>query len=259
MGGLFGDDATAATDTTPTARVSSASPSVQPRAAAVVPGGSSSPSAAASASPSTSTSASPSPSPAPSGEQYVVASSTGEDLRVRAAPGLDAQPITVLPNGTVVQVLGAGQQRNGYTWVQIRANDVTGWCILEGLTRQTAAASAAPPVSPSEPSTAPTPSPAPTSSPQPSPTLSPAQPSAAPSSSAAPSGVGPRYVVATNTGQNLVVRAGPGTATQRVASLANGSVVEATGASQQAEGSTWLQIRSGNVQGWVIAGAVRQQ
>jgi uncharacterized protein YraI len=66
-------------------------------------------------------------------------------------------------------------------------------------------------------------------------------------------------VVATNTGQNLVVRAGPGTATQRVASLANGTVVEAIGAAQPAEGSNWLPIRVGDVQGWVIAGAVRQQ
>jgi uncharacterized protein YraI len=57
----------------------------------------------------------------------------------------------------------------------------------------------------------------------------------------------------------LVVRAGPGTATQRVTSLANGTVVEALGATQQAEGSTWLLIRAGDVQGWVIAGAVRQQ
>jgi len=249
LGGLFGDDATAAVGTTPTARVGNASPSVRPSAAAVVP--STSPSAAVS--PSTAASASPSPSasPAPSGEQYVVASSTGENLRVRAGPGLSAQLITALPNGTAVQVIGAGQPQDNYTWVQIRANGVEGWCILEGLTRQTAAASSAPSASPSASS----PSTAASSSPQPSPTPSPAPPSASP----ALSGGGPRYVVATNTGENLVVRAGPGTATQRVTSLPNGTVVEAIGAAQQAEGSTWLPIRAGDVQGWVIAGAVRQQ
>ncbi len=252
VGSVFGDDATAAATTTPTARVSNASPSVQPSAAGVVPSAPPSvvvsPSAAASASPS------PSASPAPSGEQYVVASSTGEDLRVRARPGIAAPLITALPNGTAVQVVGAGQPQDGYTWVPIRSGDLEGWCILEGLARQTAA-SPAPSAPPSPEPAAPSPSSAPTTSPQPSPSPSPAPPSASP----APSGGGPRYVVATNTGQNLVVRAGPGTATQRVASLANGTVVEAIGAAQPAEGSNWLPIRVGDVQGWVIAGAVRQQ
>lgn len=67
-------------------------------------------------------------------EQYVVATSTGEPLSVRVAPGTTATRITSLPNGTVVEVIGSGQPQDGYTWVPIQTGDVHGWCIREALT-----------------------------------------------------------------------------------------------------------------------------
>jgi len=252
-----GDDAATvgATTTATTADTQSAAPLAPASVVAVAPSTSASPS------PSPSPSPLPSASPSPGGGRYVVASTTGQNLRVRAGPGTSAQPITTLPNGTVVDVVSAGQQQNGYTWVQIRSGSITGWCILEGLQQQSATASATPSASaaPSAPASAvpsSSASPLPSTSPQPS-----ALPQASPTSAASvvpvPSGTGQQYVVATITGEQLVVRNNPGG--DRITSIPNGTVVEVTGPAQAAGGNNWLQIRVANVQGWVIAGGIRRQ
>ena len=182
-----------------------------------------------------------------------MASTTGQNLRVRVSPGTNAQVVATLPNGTVVDVVGAGQQQDDYTWVPIQSGTVQGWCILEGLAQQNAGASAAPSARASaapSPSAPPSAAPSPSASPQPSPT---------PAASAVPvpSGTGEQYVVATVTGDQLVVRNAPGG--ERITSLPNGTVVTVTGSAQASGGNNWLPIRVGNVQGWVIAGGIRRQ
>jgi len=41
-------------------------------------------------------------------------------LRVRSGPGTNFDPVTTLPVGTVVEIIGGPQRANTYTWWQIR-------------------------------------------------------------------------------------------------------------------------------------------
>ena len=236
----FGDPATTADATATPTDEGSPEPEESPDEVVVA-------SPTPSPSPSPEATPAPSPSPEPAGDLYVVATSTGQNLVVRDGPGTSSQRITTLPNGTVVEVIGPGQEQDGYTWVPIRIDDVEGWSILEGLEQQTAAAS--PP--PAQPTPAPQPTPEPTAAPTPEPTPVPAEP--------VPDGPGQRAVVATITGQQLVVRSGPGTSTARVGSLPNGTVVEIVGPAQSVGGRPWVPIRGGGLEGWVVEGGLRRQ
>lgn len=71
--------------------------------------------------------------PAASGDAYVVAARGSASVRVRSGPGTSFNQVASLPNGTIVQVISPPQAADNYNWVQIRADGVEGWCILEAL------------------------------------------------------------------------------------------------------------------------------
>ncbi len=59
----------------------------------------------------------------------------------------------------------------------------------------------------------------------------------------------------TNTEQNAAIRSGAGKSFQQIASLKNGTKVNATGKFQKADGRNWAEIDS-PVKGWVAASII---
>lgn len=70
---------------------------------------------------------------------------------------------------------------------------------------------------------------------------------------------GPTLVVATNNGQSLVVRSGPGRSFPRITSLRPGTTVVVLEGPQAADGFNWVRIRAGDVEGWCVREALREQ
>ena len=63
---------------------------------------------------------------------------------------------------------------------------------------------------------------------------------------------GVKRIVDTGTSQNAAVRDGAGKGYEQIASLKNGTVVNATGKFREADGRNWAQIDS-PVDGWIAA------
>ena len=70
----------------------------------------------------------PEPTPTPTTSTYVVKTNTGVPLRLRAAPNTKSAVLTLIPNGTKVEVNGTS---NG--WAHTAYNGFTGWASLTYL------------------------------------------------------------------------------------------------------------------------------
>jgi len=66
---------------------------------------------------------------------------------------------------------------------------------------------------------------------------------------------GVRRIVDTGTSQNAAVREGAGKGYEQIASLKNGTAVNATGKFKQADGRNWAQIDA-PVNGWIAASII---
>ena len=66
---------------------------------------------------------------------------------------------------------------------------------------------------------------------------------------------GVRRIVDTGTDQNAAVREGAGKGYEQIASLKNGTAVNATGKFKQADGRNWAQIDA-PVNGWIAASII---
>lgn len=74
--------------------------------------------------------------PAEQGTPFVVSAIGNQRLLVRDGPGRNNAIVGRLTNGTVVRVVEGPQPADGYNWVRIEADGVSGWCIREGLKPQ---------------------------------------------------------------------------------------------------------------------------
>lgn len=70
---------------------------------------------------------------------------------------------------------------------------------------------------------------------------------------------GTLYTVATNNGQSLIVRSGPGRTFDRITSLPNGTTVEVIEGPRAADGFNWVHIRTASVEGWCVSEALRKR
>lgn len=70
---------------------------------------------------------------------------------------------------------------------------------------------------------------------------------------------GTLFSVATNNGQSLIVRSGPGRSFSRITSIPNGSTVEVLEGPQAADGFNWVRIRTATVEGWCVSEALRRR
>ncbi len=217
----------------PQTPAASATPSVAP-APTATPAASSAPSASpvgtpGPATPAPTTTAPPvtppstTPATLPAGTRAVVTSPTG-NASVRTDPVTSAAVVKVLNNGTLVTVSGAGQEADGFAWVQVTGDDFTGWVVATLL---------APAVE--------TPGPTPT-------------PTPAPSAAPAPTTIGPGVQVIVNApGDGANLRQEPSASAAVVRVVQNGTALAVTGASQSADGYVWWPVQGDGAIGWIAA------
>ena len=67
---------------------------------------------------------------------YAVVSAEGDQLSLRAEPGLGGVLLASLPTGTSVQILAGPQEADGYRWWRVRAGANEGWCAEQYLITQ---------------------------------------------------------------------------------------------------------------------------
>ena len=104
----------------------------------------------------------------PSVGQRVIVAADGDCLRVRSAPGLNGGVLGCMPTGAPATVTQSGPSADGYRWVQVSYNGLSGWAAADYLSAGPAggvtsasAPVAAPAVAPSAPVAAPILAPAP--------------------------------------------------------------------------------------------------
>lgn len=112
--------------------------------------GSSSPSSSSSSSPGSSRTSATTPSSSTStsqpsggkiGQRLRVAKTDGQGLRLRREPSTSAPVATVLPEGTLLDIIGEDRQAGGRTWKNVRSpGALTGWVAGEYTVSATAAA-----------------------------------------------------------------------------------------------------------------------
>jgi hypothetical protein len=122
--------ATAAVSPTPAPSATSAPPTAAPTAAPTE-----APTAAPTAEPTVEPTAAATDAPAADGPARLRVVNTGPNgVRVRGDPSLDQAPIKLLPEGTIVTVIGDDVTAAGYTWKHIRDPDGgEGWVANEFL------------------------------------------------------------------------------------------------------------------------------
>jgi hypothetical protein len=67
---------------------------------------------------------------------------------------------------------------------------------------------------------------------------------------------GALYIVNTNAGQPVRIRAGPGLAFEPIAAVPFGNTVEVMSEPQPADGYTWVRVRAAGIEGWCISEAL---
>lgn len=216
-------------------------------------------------------------SPAPlRAERAQVANTDGQGVNLRGEPSTTSERVRLLPEGTLVEVIGPDHDADGRRWRNVRDSDGgIGWVPASFL----AAEGAVPPPSTARegsPRTSPgTSEAAPAAAPRPAatqpggasgattrPTVTPstgARATGAPSGGAAPTprAAPARGQVANTGGQGANLRSEPGSRGRVVKTLTEGSAVEFLGPEREVEGRIWRQIRdSAGVTGWILASVV---
>ncbi|MCC7372302.1 MAG: SH3 domain-containing protein [Chloroflexi bacterium] len=116
-----------------TATSAPAAATLAPTQAVLVPGRDASPGAAVSPTPAASPTATSTPTPEPARSARIV-NTEGQGANMRRAASVSAQRVKVVPEGTVVELVGGEQRGDGYTWRNVRDVDgSTGFVIVEYL------------------------------------------------------------------------------------------------------------------------------
>lgn len=111
-----------------------------PGSVTIAPSGATPPGAAAGPSPAPAEKPAAGPAPAPStkpaanGERVKVVNTGDTGANMRERPGATAPVVKTVPEGTVLQVIGADQQMDGRGWRNVRdEGGATGWIVAEFL------------------------------------------------------------------------------------------------------------------------------
>lgn len=181
----------------------------------------------------------PIPTVPPRGERVQVGNTEGEGVTLRSEPGAGGERVRVLPEGTVVEVIGSDQNVGGQRWRNIRDLDGTsGWVLADYLFAE---GTAPPPVvatSTGDPVAGAT--------------------AARPAATAAPPRATPSRAQVGNTdGQGANIRSEPGAGGRVLKTLAEGSTIDVLGPEREVDGRVWRQVRdSAGVTGWIVGGAL---
>jgi SH3-like domain-containing protein len=170
-------------------------------------------------------------------ERVQIANTDGEGANLRREPSVNAERIRVLPEGTVVEIVGPDRPAEGRVWRNVRdADGETGWITNNFLVAE----GTVPPPSSSASQSPPT-------------TVVPAAASTSAPQASKPS----RGQIGNTGGQGANVRSEPGAGGRVLKTLAEGTNVEVLGPQREVDGRIWRQVRdSAGVTGWVTAGAV---
>ena len=185
----------------------------------------------------------PTPTLLPPLNRQQIANTQGEGVNLRRDPGSTGELIKIIPEGTLVEVIGEPSDIGGTRWVNVRdpLGD-SGWIassflVAEGTAPPTQVAAATPP-SGSVPAAATAPRPAATTAPV-------AKPGAT------------RGQVGNTSGQGANIRSEPGPSGRVLKTLAEGANLEVLGPEREVDGQVWRQVRdSAGVTGWIVRGAV---
>ena len=183
----------------------------------------------------------PTLTPLPRIDRQQVANTQGEGVNLRREPGQTGELVKIIPEGTLVDVIGQPQDIGGTRWVNVRDSlGDTGWIassflVAEGTAPPTSVAVATSVVA-STPGAGSTP--AATTAPV-------AKPQAG------------RGQVGNTGGQGANIRSEPGPNGRVLKTLAEGTTVEVLGTEREVDGQVWRQVRdSAGVTGWIVRGAV---
>jgi SH3-like domain-containing protein len=177
----------------------------------------------------------PPPTSSPPGERVQVANTDREGANLRRDATASSERIRVIPEGSVLEVVGPDRQSEGRTWRNVRDFDgETGWIPSSFLVAE----GTVPPPSASAPGS--------------SATIEPVA-----GATAAPKPQASRAQISNTQGQGANIRSEPGASGRVLKTLAEGTTVDVLGPSREADGRTWRQVRdSAGVTGWVTGGAL---
>ncbi|MBA2450571.1 MAG: SH3 domain-containing protein, partial [Chloroflexi bacterium] len=190
------------------------------------------------------------------GERAQIANTGGEGANLRREPSTTAERLRLLPEGTLVEIVGPDRDADARRWRNVRDSDgESGWVQSSFLAAEGSVTPVRPAAAPATPASTRPPAAAqvaPTSA------AEPARPT--PTRAAAPAATkpaSPRAQIANTGGQGANVRSEPGAGGRVLKTLAEGSAVEVLGAEREVEGRPWRQIRdSAGVTGWIVSGAL---
>jgi SH3-like domain-containing protein len=180
------------------------------------------------------------PTVPPRGERVQVGNTGGEGVTLRAEPSPTGERIRVLPEGTVVEVIGPDQNVGGERWRNVRDLDGTaGWVVAGYLFAE---GTAPPPVAATS-----------TDDPVAQATARPA----ATAATAAPRAPASRAQVGNTDGQGANIRSEPGAGGRVLKTLAEGTTIDVLGPEREVDGRVWRQVRDpAGVTGWIVGGAL---
>ena len=186
----------------------------------------------------------------PRGERVQVANTGGEGANLRREPSTSAQRLRVLPEGTVVEVVGPDTDAEGRRWRNVRDLDgETGWLTSNFLVPEGSVAAVL--TTPATGSEA-------TAAPGLASTARPAAPAAtAPGGAPAAKPTAARAQVGRTDGQGANIRSEPGTGGRVLKTAPEGAALDVLGPEREVEGRVWRQVRdAAGVTGWIVGGAI---
>jgi SH3-like domain-containing protein len=190
----------------------------------------------------------PTPTSLPRLERLQVANTQGEGVNLRRDPGATGDLIKIIPDGTIVDVVGEPQDIGGTRWLNVRdaVGDV-GWVAAGFLVPE---GTVPPPVAGDGQAT-------PSSAGAPSATRPAAAAQATPAAKPVATPGAGRGQVGNTSGQGANIRSEPGTGGRVLKTLAEGATIEVLGPEREVDGQVWRQVRdSAGVTGWIVRGAV---
>ena len=201
----------------------------------------------------------PTPTFPPTRERVQVANTQGEGVNMRREPSASAERIRIIPEGSILDVVGPDRDAEGRQWRYVRDLDgEMGWIQSSFLVAEGSATPAPAAVAAGTTTVAGTPAAAVT----PAPARTPAAPrpttaAAAATSTSAPRPSGSQAQIGNTDRQGANIRSEPGSGGRVLKTLPEGAPVEVLGPEREVDGRVWRQVRdSAGVTGWIVGGAL---
>ena len=184
------------------------------------------------------------------GQRLQIANTGGDGANLRRDPGQAGEKIKTIPDGSLVEIVGADRNVDGTLWRNVRdLQGDSGWVAGGFLATEGSAPIVSAPVPGSASSSGAV---IVTSTPGAAGT-----PVARPTSPGVAASGASRGQVGNTSGQGANIRSEPGSGGKVLKTLPEGANLEVVGPDREVDGQVWRQVRdSSGVTGWIIRGAV---